>query len=166
MKDKLYESKGALQPMSMQYLDIPNIFRHTAEGMDFMTALKETEDIEIFGLKSIQILIESHQQYWLKRHLLVIGIPQLLQNLLYFYWSNFVLVNYTSSDYYIDDNKRVTILLNIVSAYLILVELPVMWNQKLSYYYSIMNWVNWTVMILIFVNSMKTDVQSQSFWTI
>ena len=118
-----------------------------------MNALKDTEDIEIFGLKSIQILIESHQQYWLKRHLLVIGLPQLLQLLLYFYWSNFILVKYEASEYYRDANKQVTVLMNIVSAYLILIDLPIMWNRKLNYFYSINVWVSWTVYILIFVNS-------------
>ena len=44
--------------MSMQYVDIPNIYQHTDEGMDFMKALKVTEDLEIFSLKSIQIIIE------------------------------------------------------------------------------------------------------------
>ena len=47
--------------MSLQYLDVPNIFKQTAEGKDFMVALKNTEDIDIFGLKSIQIIIEAHQ---------------------------------------------------------------------------------------------------------
>ena len=64
--------------MGMSYVDIPNIFHHTAEGMDFMDALKVTEDIDLFGLKSIQILIEAHQKYWLKRHLYAIGLPQFL----------------------------------------------------------------------------------------
>ena len=131
-----------------------------------MNALKDTEDIEIFGLKSIQILIESHQQYWLKRHLLVIGLPQLLQLLLYFYWSNFILVKYEASEYYRDANKQVTVLMNIVSAYLILIDLPIMWNRKLNYFYSINVWVSWTVYILIFVNSIDVQVRSESFWTI
>ena len=166
MKNKLFESKGTLYLMSMQYLDIPNIYQHTAEGMDFMHALKVTEDIEIFGLKSIQILIEHHQKYWLRRHLLVIGLPQLIQLLLYFYWSNIVLVNYEKSDYYKDANQQVTIMMNIVSAYLILIELPVIWNQKLEYFGSIYKWVNWTIFVLIFVNSINTRVDWQSFWTI
>ena len=131
-----------------------------------MNALKDTEDIEIFGLKSIQILIESHQQYWLKRHLLVIGLPQLLQLLLYFYWSNFILVKYESSDYYKDANTQVTVLMNIISAYLILIDLPIMWNRKLNYFNSINVWVTWTVYILIFVNSIDVQVKSESFWTI
>ena len=131
-----------------------------------MNALKDTEDIEIFGLKSIQILIESHQQYWLKRHLLVIGLPQLLQLLLYFYWSNFILVKYEASEYYRDANKQVTVLMNIVSAYLILIDLPIMWNRKLNYFNSINVWVSWTVYILIFVNSIDVQVKSESFWTI
>ena len=39
--------------MGMSYVDIPNIFHHTEEGMDFMDALKVTEDIDLFGLKSV-----------------------------------------------------------------------------------------------------------------
>ena len=96
----------------------------------------------------------------------MIGLPQLLQLLLYFYWSNIVLVNIETSDFYKDTNKQVTVVLNIISVYLILVDLPVIWNQKLLYFYSIMNWVNWTVIILIFVNSIDTEVGWQSFWTI
>ena len=32
MKDKLFEKEGALQPMSMQYLDTPNLYCNTPEG--------------------------------------------------------------------------------------------------------------------------------------
>lgn len=136
--------------------------------MDFLNALKVTEDIDLFGLKSIQILIEAHQKYWLKRHFLVIGLPQFLQLVTYFYWSNFVLINIDTSDSFKRANDIVVIILNVLSAYLIFIELPVMWNQKLNYFKNIMSWVNWTIFILIFKNSIDVQVQVywQSFWTV
>ena len=136
--------------------------------MDFLNALKVTEDIDLFGLKSIQILIEAHQKYWLKRHFLVIGFPQFLQLVVYFYWSNFVLINIDTSDSFKRANDIVVIILNVLSAYLIFIELPVMWNQKLNYFKNIMSWVNWTIFILIFKNSIDVQVQVywQSFWTV
>ena len=56
--------------------------------------------------------------------------------------------------------------MNVVSAYLIIIELPVIWNQKHIYFHNIYNWVNWTIFVLIFYNSMEKKVELQSFWTI
>jgi len=39
--------------MALMYLDVPSIFGPTAEGFAFITALLDTPEKEIFGLKSV-----------------------------------------------------------------------------------------------------------------
>ena len=56
--------------------------------------------------------------------------------------------------------------MNVLSAYLIIIELPIIWKQKLNYFKNIMSWVNWTIFILIFKNSTDVQVGWQSFWTV
>ena len=80
IKNKLFEEKGALHPMQTDYIDIPYLYTNTEHGMDFIYALSSTkpEKISLFGLKSVQILIDGHFVYWRKMSIFIIGIPMLL----------------------------------------------------------------------------------------
>ena len=50
--------------MSLQYYDAPDIYKRTPVGMDFIKALDSTDKIELFALKSVQIVIDHHWSYW------------------------------------------------------------------------------------------------------
>ena len=83
IKKDLFDRSKALQPMDMKYLDIPFIFRPTHEGFEFIDALLETNQLEIFGLKSVQTIIDSHHDHWQWKIMLFIGLPILLQLLVF-----------------------------------------------------------------------------------
>ena len=79
--------------MDLQFLDMPYIFRQTQDGFDFIYALTECKDLELFNLKSIQVLIDTHAAYWDRINHIYVGIPMTIQLILYWYWSNIVLPN-------------------------------------------------------------------------
>ena len=66
IKDVLFDNKKALQPMMLNYLDLPHIFRDTEDGFNFMYALNNIgdRDLDIFGLKSVQIMIDLQFIKW------------------------------------------------------------------------------------------------------
>ena len=55
----MFDTEGALQPMYLQYLDIPVIYQPNIAGMDFIEALAACKDVSLFENKSIQILITA-----------------------------------------------------------------------------------------------------------
>ena len=64
--------------MNMQYLDLLYIFRQTNDGFDFIYALTESDDLEIYGISSVQIIIDRHHAYWWKFNIFGIGLPMLI----------------------------------------------------------------------------------------
>ena len=66
IKDELFDSTKALQPMILNYLDLPYIFGPTKDGFNFIYALEAMEnlDLDIFGLKSVQIIIDQQLKKW------------------------------------------------------------------------------------------------------
>ena len=79
IKKKLFDTNKGLQPMTLQFLDLPNVHKSTEEGQELIYALyemhKENEDLEVFGLKSVQILIDWHIEHWQNINRYVIGWP-------------------------------------------------------------------------------------------
>ena len=67
---ELFDENEALQPMDLRYLDIPYVFCPSQDGFNFIDALVECPELEIFGLHSVQILIDSHHFYWKKVNLI------------------------------------------------------------------------------------------------
>ena len=53
MKKELFDETKSLQPMKMQYIDVPQLHFNTHEGMDFIHALAASDDMELFSLKSV-----------------------------------------------------------------------------------------------------------------
>jgi len=78
MKEELFDKEGALQPMSLMYLDVPNLYSNTPEGMDLIYALMAAEDLSIFALKSVQIIIDAQQERWLRIDYIAFFGPELL----------------------------------------------------------------------------------------
>ena len=64
--------------MSLQFMDVPYVYSITNYGFDFIYALSFCEDINIFGLKSIQAIINIHEAYWQTINLKFIGIPNMV----------------------------------------------------------------------------------------
>lgn len=64
-----------MQPMEYVYFDMPQIFKDTQSGMDFMFALEHYDDIEIFSHPSIQILVRSHWNIWKPWNFWMLGFP-------------------------------------------------------------------------------------------
>ena len=93
IREKLFDPKQALSPMNLQYLDLPYIFGPTRKGFDFIYALSQCENMDIFTLKSVQIVIDCHARYWDKLNYLCVGLPMLINLLVFWYWSNIVLPN-------------------------------------------------------------------------
>ena len=75
IKKELFKEMGALQPMKLQFLDIPLVFNSTPEGFKFIYALKASTDSSIFALKSVQIMIDEHAKRWDKVNYLAVGMP-------------------------------------------------------------------------------------------
>ena len=75
IKKELFKEQGALQPMKLQFLDIPSVFFNTPDGFDFIYALKDSTDQSIFALKSVQIMIDEHARHWDKVNYLAVGMP-------------------------------------------------------------------------------------------
>ena len=90
---ELFDENEALQPMDLRYLDIPYVFCPSKEGSKFIDALVECPELEIFGLHSVQILIDSHHYYWKRVNLITIGLPMVVQLICFWYWSNIVISN-------------------------------------------------------------------------
>ena len=73
----LFDPSKALQPTSLKFLDLPHVYKQTSDGFAFIEALNEMAgiDLEIFGLKSVQLLIDGHLAYWDGYNLYAVGLP-------------------------------------------------------------------------------------------
>ena len=60
IREELFDEKGALSPMMLEYLDLPYIFRLSVKGYAFIEALAKCNNMEIFTLKSVQIVVDLH----------------------------------------------------------------------------------------------------------
>ena len=57
--NEMFDKSGALLPMYMQYFDMPEIYQPSLAGMDFIYALAECKDVDLFKNKSIQMIITA-----------------------------------------------------------------------------------------------------------
>ena len=92
----LFNESASQQPMDLWYLDIPVAYKPTFEGFEFIDALlegPEESSLKLFGLKSVQIIIDNHHAYWFWKNILFIGLPMTLQLMIFWYWSNIVMPN-------------------------------------------------------------------------
>ena len=93
IRDTLFNPRKSLQPMEMEYLDMPFVYKPNKAGFEFIYALNKCDELEIFNLKSVQIIIDSHAEYWNRLNYIFVGIPMAFNLLNFWYWSNIVLVN-------------------------------------------------------------------------
>ena len=58
---------------------MPLIFEKTKDGYDFMTALRKTNNVDIYAHKGIQLIVENQWLKWHKFNICVIMIPMCVQ---------------------------------------------------------------------------------------
>ena len=131
IKEQLFDKKKALTPMNLQYLDLPYITRPTQAGFDFIYALAECETLDIFNLKSIQIVIDCHARYWDRINYLFVGLPMMVNLLLFWYWSNVVLPNLKFEVGFETHDTVYRIFLTTTAFYLILLEISAIVKKRL-----------------------------------
>ena len=93
IRNKIFDSSQPLQPMEMNYLDIPIVYRPTQQGFDFVYALTKSKDLNLFSSKSVQIVIDSQMRYWYRINHIFYGLPMVINLIVFWYWSNVVLIN-------------------------------------------------------------------------
>lgn len=59
IEEAMFDKEGSLRPMELNLIDLPHFYSHNYIGFDFITALTKSDDIEIFGLSTVQILIDA-----------------------------------------------------------------------------------------------------------
>lgn len=57
MKKKLFDPTEFKKPLSILYLDIPELHLNTEIGMEFWEAISDSTDLSLFDTKAVQILI-------------------------------------------------------------------------------------------------------------
>ena len=50
---QIFDCDGDLLPMTLEYIDIPDIFRNTPEGFDLIYALEKTDKLDLFAVKTV-----------------------------------------------------------------------------------------------------------------
>lgn len=75
--------------MIIRYLDIPVYMYNSSEGYHFFEALDKHKDLEIFGRKSVQILL-NHREHELKSYYYsLFVIPYMIYFVTFIFWTNF-----------------------------------------------------------------------------
>lgn len=149
---------------------MPFIYHPTQQGFDFIYALTQSEDLDIFMLKSVQIVIDSHADYWYRINHIFYGLPMLINLVIFWYWSNVVLINLfidfeTFGPW--DDICRVS--LAITGSYLLILEISAVIRRRLDYFTDMARLFNIITPILIIQNVSAPQKESDdgvTFWTV
>ena len=153
--------------MSLLYLDMPFVFKPNKSGYDFITALTKCTELDIFRLKSVQIVIDCHASHWNRINYLCVGLPMLFNLLNFWYWSNIVLVNLPlDPDTFESHDLVCRTLLGITGFYLIFLEITAIVNKHIEYFNDLARLFNIITPILIMTNVFTEDYTSITFWTV
>ena len=109
--------------MTLEYFDIPRLYDQTEQGMRFMTVLADAKKTEIFQHKAVQVLINQQWKYWKRLNNLIFIVPYIFQLVVFWAWSNFVIVEKVGQDANETANLIAVGLLCGVSLFKIIVEL-------------------------------------------
>ena len=150
IRDKLFNAKKSLQPMQLEYLDMPHVFKPNKAGFEFIYGLNKCEELEIFNLKSVQIIIDSHIAYWNKLNYLFVGLPMAFNLLNFWYWSNIVLVNIENDpDSFETQDKICRVFLALVGFYLLFLEISAIAKRRFQYLNDMARLFNFITPLLI-----------------
>ena len=153
--------------MNLQYLDMPYITRPTQAGFDFIYALAECENLDIFNLKSIQIIIDCHARYWDRINYLFVGFPMVINLILFWYWSNVILPNLKNDDSFESQDNIVRVFQTTTCLYLFALEISAIVKKRLEYINDTARIFNFITPILILTNVLTTEGHTEPyFWYI
>lgn len=183
--EKLMYSEGSGWHMRYQnwFYDLPSLHDISSTGFAFIQAIDDYEDIELFSLKSVQMLVNFH---WRKAEHLVYFlkiIPFTLMLVIFTLWSNLILTR--SHDESFDDSSSLLgtytnyrradvitcyILIGCCSFFLI-TEVQSIIGYPVDY---IMNWkenlTDLVPLILLYVNTIRSllvpGTLPVSFWVV
>ena len=156
MKEALFDETKSLQPMVMQYMDVPQLHYNTLEGMDFIDALSKSNDLELFALKSVQVLIDAQHSYWFKIDFYAFFLVELFQLIIFWFWSNIVLPNEKEGDKN-TSNTVLSIILVCTLIYFVIMEAPQIYKAPIKYVTNEIKIVNFLVLLGIFSNVIRDD---------
>ena len=153
--------------MTLQYLDLPYLYRPTVQGFDFIYALTECENMEIFTLKSVQIIIDCHARYWDRINYLFVGLPRIINLIFFSYWSNIVLSNLDRAfDEFESADKVCRAFLFLTEFYLLLLEITAIVKRLHLYLNDTARVFNIITPIIVLKNCFNTSNRDETyFWT-
>ena len=170
IRAKLFDRKQPLQPMEMNYLDMPFLHRPTKEGFDFIYALTKCSDLNLFSSKSVQVIIDSQARFWYRINHLFYGLPMVINLCVFWYWSNVVLINLESDGKNFDQHDtNCRVLLTITGIYLLSLEISAVIRRRLNYFTDMARLFNIITPTLILYNvwtPKDVGLTSTTFWTI
>jgi hypothetical protein len=89
--------------------------------MDFLEALKENKNMELFARPSVQVLIDKHWERWSWFNSWFRAVPIVTQLAAFWMWSNIFLLNYDAGGLN-GVTLAAEVVILIVSSYLLLIE--------------------------------------------
>lgn len=165
----MFEDDGKKEPFDLRYFDIPQIFQKNKQGYEFMNALANSP-IEIYSNPVVQLIVETTWQNEWKFFITYIMRPLLLLELILFWlWSNFLLVYYEDKDL-----ARVVSIgsgaLYFIMTVRILFEIIQFFSAGKKYF-RLEKILDLTVPLFIFINASSRyfpsiDIPEEAFWRI
>ena len=168
IRNQMFSKTGKLQPMDLQYIDVPNIHKNTPVGKDFIYGLAECENLELFKNGVVQILIDNHWKYWVRYSLWSYGLPLIIQLAVFWYWSNIVLVNLAKDkDTFEGQNNICIFVIVLLVIYFLLYDLPSIYKNHFRYFLTLNNFVTIALAVTLLVNCFADHENfTVTFWTV
>ena len=139
--------------MKLEYLDMPDVFEINEIGYEFMEALDKTSLASLFNIKSVQIIVDHHWDFWKMKNYLLFGLPILIKLLSFQWYSHVVLpAIFNGDDSY--ENHRITclVIMNLASFFFAVNEVQVM-VQDIQKENNVEKFAGWASTILIIYHS-------------
>ena len=97
--------------------------------------------------------MDNHWAYWQFYNLTCVGLPMFIQLLVFWYWSNIVLVNLkTDTDLFEPQDRVCRIILNITAFYLLAIEVTTVYKRRVEYVKTMTRLFNLITPVLIMHN--------------
>ena len=112
-------------------------------------------DLEVFGLKSVQLLIDGHLAYWEFYNFYFIGLPLFIQVIIYNIWATVVLPNLGRDSVFDDIDTVCKIVIILISVYQLLLESTAVFTARLSYIKSVTRLIKIVAPILLIVVAVR-----------
>ena len=119
-------------------------------------------------MSSIQIVIDCHASHWDRLNYLFLGLPMLINLLVFWYWSNIVLPNLDkNSETFENPDKVCRSFIWITEIYMIILEISAISKRLKSYFSDFSRVLNILTPIIVLINAASTEnIDETYFWTI